>query len=148
MGDQPRPQRRGGGLVPSLAPPIPLQQQLGADFDLSHPAARAKFGEEQVHIWRRSYDVPPPGGESLELTAKRTIPYYKEHILPRVQRGEKVIVAAHGNSLRSIIKDLEALTPEQILAVELATGVPIVYKFNDDGSIASKDILKPSSPVA
>lgn len=134
-------------------------------------SARKKFGEEQVLIWRRSYDVPPPGGESLELTAKRTIPYYQEHILPRVQRGEKVIIAAHGNSLRSIIKDLEKLTPDEILKVELryvknnpshkqtesqlimsnlllSTGVPIVYKFNEDGSIASKDILKPSAPVA
>lgn len=72
-------------------------------------------------IWRRSYDVPPPGGESLELTAKRTIPYYQEHILPRVLKGEKVIIAAHGNSLRSIIKDLEKLTPEEILKVEVST---------------------------
>jgi 2,3-bisphosphoglycerate-dependent phosphoglycerate mutase len=143
MGDQPG----GGGAVAARWPVITAPGHWLTAVD-HVGAARKKFGEEQVHIWRRSYDVPPPGGESLELTAKRTIPYYKEHILPRVQRGEKVIVAAHGNSLRSIIKDLENLTPEEILKVELATGVPIVYKFNEDGSIASKDILKPSSPVA
>lgn len=108
-------------------------------------AARAKFGEEQVHIWRRSFDVPPPGGESLKLTADRALPYFKSEILPRVQKGEKVLVAAHGNSLRAIIMALEELTGEQILQVELATGVPIVYKLSPEGKVVSKEILSESS---
>jgi hypothetical protein len=96
-------------------------------------SARKKFGEEQVHIWRRSYDVPPPGGESLELTAKRTLPYYNEKIAPLVEEGKKVLVAAHGNSLRSIIKQLENLSPEEIVNTELETGVPIVYRLDKEG---------------
>ena len=104
-------------------------------------AARKKFGEEQVHIWRRSFDVPPPGGESLKLTAERTLPYYKAEIVPRVLRGEKVLVAAHGNSLRSIIMELEQLSGEQILEVELATGVPIVYSIDSEGKVVDKKIL-------
>lgn len=103
--------------------------------------ARKKFGEEQVHIWRRSYDIPPPGGESLKLTADRTLPYYEAEILPRIKKGEKVLVAAHGNSLRAIIKSLEGLSGEEIVNVELATGVPIVYKLDAEGKVVSKEIL-------
>ncbi|KAI5481146.1 hypothetical protein MNV49_005581 [Pseudohyphozyma bogoriensis] len=108
---------------------------------LNKDDARKKWGEEQVLIWRRSYDVPPPNGESLELTAKRTLPYYKKEILPRLTKGEKVLVAAHGNSLRSLIMDLEGLTGEQILKVELATGVPIVYELDPEGKVVKKEIL-------
>ncbi|GAA5907162.1 hypothetical protein JCM6882_008379 [Rhodosporidiobolus microsporus] len=103
--------------------------------------ARQKWGEEQVHIWRRSYDVPPPGGESLELTLKRVLPYYEAEIKPRLQRGEKVLVAAHGNSLRAIIKHLEGMSGEEIVNTELATGTPIVYKLDADGKVVKKDIL-------
>ena len=103
--------------------------------------ARKRWGEEQVLIWRRSYDVPPPGGESLKDTAVRVLPYYDAKIWPDVKSGKNVIVAAHGNSLRALIMKLEGLTPEQILKRELATGVPIVYRLNDDGSVAShKDL--------
>lgn len=100
-----------------------------------------KFGAEQVHIWRRSYDIAPPGGESLKDTAARTLPYFKQAIVPRLQAGENVLVAAHGNSLRSIVMHLEGLTKEQVLELNLATGVPIVYDVAPDVTIRSKRIL-------
>ena len=92
-------------------------------------------GAEQVHIWRRSFDVPPPGGESLEMTAERTIPYFVEEIIPDLDSGMNVIVAAHGNSLRSIVMHIEAISPEDITSLEIPTGVPMYYKF-DDGKIS------------
>lgn len=100
--------------------------------------ARKKWGEEQVHIWRRSYDTPPPGGESLKDTVARALPYYVQNILPGVLRGERTLVAAHGNSLRALIMVLEKHTPESILKRELATGVPIIYKLNADATVAEK----------
>jgi 2,3-bisphosphoglycerate-dependent phosphoglycerate mutase len=103
---------------------------------LNKDDAREKWGEEQVHIWRRSYDIAPPGGESLRDTLARTLPYYVQNILPRVLRGERVIVAAHGNSLRALVMVLERLSPEQILKRELATGVPLVYRINADATVA------------
>lgn len=105
---------------------------------LNKDDARKKWGEEQVHIWRRSYDTPPPGGESLKDTVARTLPYYVQNILPGVLRGERTLVAAHGNSLRALIMVLEKHTPESILKRELATGVPIIYKLNADGTVAEK----------
>ena len=92
-------------------------------------------GAEQVHIWRRSFDVPPPGGESLEMTAERTIPYFVEEIIPDLGSGMNVLVAAHGNSLRSIVMYIEAISPEDITSLEIPTGVPMYYKF-DDGKIS------------
>ncbi|KAF3361919.1 2,3-bisphosphoglycerate-dependent phosphoglycerate mutase [Chlamydiales bacterium STE3] len=88
-----------------------------------------RFGQEQVHIWRRSYDVSPPEGESLEKTAERTIPYFKETILPFIQQGKNVFIAAHGNSLRSIVMELEGLTKEEIVRLELTLGEPILYDY-------------------
>ena len=117
------------------------ERDYGELTGLNKDEARKKWGDEQVHVWRRSYDVPPPGGESLKTTGDRTLPYYHKEILPRVLKGENVLVAAHGNSLRSIIKDIEKLTGDEIVARELATGVPIVYEFNEDGSIKSKKTL-------
>ncbi|PKR89498.1 2,3-bisphosphoglycerate-dependent phosphoglycerate mutase [Pleomorphomonas diazotrophica] len=117
------------------------ERDYGELTGLNKDDARAKWGEEQVHIWRRSFDVPPPGGESLKNTAERTLPYFNAQILPRVLKGENVLVAAHGNSLRSIIMDLEKLTGEEIVARELNTGEPIVYELNEDGSIKSKKVL-------
>src|ERR1700688_4412370 len=105
---------------------------------LNKDEARKKWGEEQVHVWRRSYDVPPPGGESLKDTLARTLPYYVQEILPCVLRGERTLVAAHGNSLRALIMVLEKLSPEQILARELATGAPVIYRLNADATVASK----------
>lgn len=100
-----------------------------------------KFGDEQVRLWRRSYDVAPPGGESLENTAARTLPYLQSHILPAVHAGQHVLVAAHGNSLRSIIMHLDGLTREEVLGLELGTGVPVMYDLDAAGTVVSKAIL-------
>ena len=117
------------------------ERDYGELTGLNKDEARKKWGDEQVHVWRRSFDVPPPGGESLKNTAERTLPYFNAEILPRVLKGENVLVAAHGNSLRSIIMDLEKLSGEEIVARELNTGEPIVYELNEDGSIKSKKVL-------
>ena len=114
------------------------ERDYGDLSGLNKDDARKKWGEEQVLIWRRSYDVPPPGGESLKDTLARTLPYYVQEILPGVLRGERPLVAAHGNSLRALIMVLEKLTPEQILKRELATGVPVIYRLNADSTVASK----------
>jgi len=114
------------------------ERDYGELSGLNKDDARKKWGEDQVHIWRRSYDVPPPGGESLKDTLARTLPYYVQEILPCVLRGERTLVAAHGNSLRALIMVLEKLSPEGILARELATGVPIIYRLNADSTVASK----------
>ena len=117
------------------------ERDYGDLVGMNKDEARRKWGNEQVHIWRRSYDVRPPGGESLKDTAERALPYFREHILPKVLAGEDVLVSAHGNSLRAIIMWLEKLTPEQVLKLELATGVPIVYHFDENGRIVKKEIL-------
>jgi len=114
------------------------ERDYGDLSGLNKDEARKKWGEEQVHIWRRSYDVPPPGGESLKDTLARTLPYYVQEILPCALRGERTLVAAHGNSLRALIMVLERLSPKQILARELATGVPIIYRLNADATVASR----------
>ena len=117
------------------------ERDYGDLAGLNKDDARSKWGEEQVLIWRRSFDVPPPGGESLKDTAARTLPYYDKAIWPQVKAGFNVIVAAHGNSLRSMIMKLDQLTPEQILKVELGTGVPIVYRLDDQGRVVDKRAL-------
>ncbi|MGL4239795.1 MAG: 2,3-bisphosphoglycerate-dependent phosphoglycerate mutase, partial [Beijerinckiaceae bacterium] len=117
------------------------ERDYGELSGLNKDDARKKWGEEQVHVWRRSYDVPPPGGESLKDTAARVLPYYVHDILPAVLSGKRTLVAAHGNSLRALIMAMEGLTPDEIIARELATGVPIVYRLNADSTIASKTEL-------
>jgi 2,3-bisphosphoglycerate-dependent phosphoglycerate mutase len=114
------------------------ERDYGDLSGLNKDDARKKWGEEQVLIWRRSYDVPPPGGESLKDTLARALPYYVQEILPCVLRGERVLVSAHGNSLRALIMVLEKLTPENILKRELGTGVPVIYRLNEDATVASK----------
>jgi 2,3-bisphosphoglycerate-dependent phosphoglycerate mutase len=114
------------------------ERDYGDLSGLNKDDARKKWGEEQVHIWRRSYDIAPPGGESLKDTLARTLPYYVQEILPSVLRGQRTIVAAHGNSLRALVMVLERLSPEGILAREIATGVPIIYRLNADATVASK----------
>jgi 2,3-bisphosphoglycerate-dependent phosphoglycerate mutase len=114
------------------------ERDYGELSGLNKDDARARWGEEQVHVWRRSYDVPPPGGESLKDTAARVLPYYVHEILPAVLSGKRTLVAAHGNSLRALIMAMEGLTPQEIIARELATGVPIVYRLNADSTIAEK----------
>jgi 2,3-bisphosphoglycerate-dependent phosphoglycerate mutase len=117
------------------------ERDYGDLSGLNKDDARKKWGEEQVLIWRRSYDVAPPGGESLKDTAARVLPYYIQDILPRVLRGEKVIVAAHGNSLRALIMVLERLSPKEIVSREIATGVPLIYRLNADATVvAMKDL--------
>ena len=118
------------------------ERDYGDLSGLNKDDARARWGEEQVHVWRRSYDVAPPGGESLKDTVARVLPYYCQEILPRVLRGERVMVAAHGNSLRALVMVLDRLTPETIPSMELETGVPLVYRLNADSTVASKQILK------
>jgi 2,3-bisphosphoglycerate-dependent phosphoglycerate mutase len=114
------------------------ERDYGDLVGLNKDDARKKWGEEQVLIWRRSYDVPPPGGESLKDTVARALPYFVQEILPRVLRGDRVLISAHGNSLRALIMVLERLTPAAILKRELGTGVPIVYRLNADSTVASQ----------
>ena len=127
--------------IPVLQDQALNERDYGDLSGLNKDDARKRWGEEQVHIWRRSYDVPPPGGESLRDTGARVWPYYLTEILPRVLRGEKVLVAAHGNSLRSLVMVLDHLTREQVLDLNLATGVPMVYKLKADSTVASKEVL-------
>jgi 2,3-bisphosphoglycerate-dependent phosphoglycerate mutase len=117
------------------------ERDYGDLSGLNKDDARKKWGEEQVHIWRRSYDIPPPGGESLRDTAARVLPYYIQDILPRVLGGESVLVSAHGNSLRALVMVLEKLSPEQILKREIGTGVPLIYRLNADSTVAEKQDL-------
>jgi 2,3-bisphosphoglycerate-dependent phosphoglycerate mutase len=118
------------------------ERDYGDLAGLNKAETAAKYGDEQVHIWRRSYDVQPPGGESLKDTVARTLPYFVTDILPAVMAGRRVLVAAHGNSLRALIMVLDRLNPQSIMSVELNTGEPIVYRLNADTSVASKDILR------
>ncbi|MGE3874566.1 MAG: 2,3-bisphosphoglycerate-dependent phosphoglycerate mutase [Parvibaculaceae bacterium] len=117
------------------------ERDYGDLTGLNKDEARKKWGEEQVHVWRRSYDVPPPGGESLKDTLARALPYYMAHIQPDVLSGKSVLVSAHGNSLRALIMAIEGLTPEQILKRELETGVPIVYRLKADSRPETIEIL-------
>jgi 2,3-bisphosphoglycerate-dependent phosphoglycerate mutase len=112
------------------------ERDYGDLSGLNKDDARKKWGEEQVHVWRRSYDVAPPGGESLKDTAARVLPYYIQEILPRLLRGDNVLVSAHGNSLRALIMVLEHLSPNEIVAREIATGVPLIYRLNADSTVA------------
>ena len=114
------------------------ERDYGDLSGLNKDDARAKWGEEQVLKWRRSYDIAPPGGESLRDTLARTLPYYVQEILPAVLQGKRTVVAAHGNSLRALVMVLERLSPEGILKREIATGVPIIYHLNADATVASK----------
>ena len=117
------------------------ERDYGELTGLNKDDARKKWGEEQVHIWRRSFDVPPPGGESLKDTLARSLPYYMRHIQPDVLSGKHVLVSAHGNSIRSLIMAIEGLTPEQILKRELDTGVPVVYRLGADSRPVSVEVL-------
>jgi 2,3-bisphosphoglycerate-dependent phosphoglycerate mutase len=128
----------GQSNIPVIKDQALNERDYGDLSGLNKDEARKKWGDEQVLIWRRSYDVPPPGGESLRDTLARTLPYYVTEILPRVLRGERVLVAAHGNSLRALVMVLEKLSPEQILKREIGTGVPIIYRLDADATVKSK----------
>ena len=127
----------GQNALPVIKDQALNERNYGDLAGLNKDDAREKWGNEQVHIWRRSYDVPPPGGESLKDTGARVLPYYLTDILPRVLRGERTLVAAHGNSLRSLIMVLDRLSPEQIVKKELPTGLPFVYRLKADSTVES-----------
>jgi 2,3-bisphosphoglycerate-dependent phosphoglycerate mutase len=118
------------------------ERDYGDLTGLNKDEARKRWGKEQVHIWRRSFDIPPPGGESLKDTADRVLPYFRSQVLPRVLKGERVLISAHGNSLRALIMELEKLSGDEIIVRELATGIPIVYRLNPDGTVRSCEALK------
>jgi 2,3-bisphosphoglycerate-dependent phosphoglycerate mutase len=124
--------------IPVLKDQALNERDYGDLAGLNKDDARAKWGAEQVLLWRRSYDVAPPGGESLKDTAARVLPYYIQDILPRVLRGENVIVVAHGNSLRGLVMVLERLSPKDIVAREIGTGVPMIYRLNADSTVAER----------
>ena len=117
------------------------ERNYGSLAGLNKDDARKKWGEEQVHIWRRSFDIPPPDGESLKNTAERVLPYFNKEILPKVINGSNVLIAAHGNSLRSLIMQLDNISEVDIVNLEIPTGAPIKYVFNEDGSILKKTNL-------
>ena len=114
------------------------ERDYGDLSGLNKDDARTRWGAEQVHIWRRSYDVAPPGGESLKDTAARVLPYYIQEILPVVLQGKRVLISAHGNSLRALVMVLERLSTSDILKREIGTGVPLVYRLNADSTVAEK----------
>jgi len=114
------------------------ERDYGELAGLNKDDARERWGADQVHVWRRSFDTPPPGGESLKDTAERVLPYYNARILPHLKAGKSVIVSAHGNSLRALIMHLDGLSRDEITELNLATGAPIIYRINPDGSVAGK----------
>ena len=114
------------------------ERDYGDLSGLNKDEAREKWGDEQVHIWRRSFDTPPPGGESLKGTAERVLPYFKNEILPQLLEGKNILIAAHGNSLRSLVMELDQLTKEQVVKLEIATGDPIYYEIASSGKVVKK----------
>ena len=122
--------------IPTFRDQALNERDYGELVGLNKDDARKKWGDEQVLKWRRSYDIAPPGGESLKDTVARALPYFVQEILPRVLRGERTLVSAHGNSLRALVMVLERLSPQSILKRELATGVPILYRLNADSTVA------------
>jgi 2,3-bisphosphoglycerate-dependent phosphoglycerate mutase len=128
--------------LPVVADQALNERDYGELSGLNKDDARQRWGVDQVQIWRRSYDVAPPGGESLKDTVARALPYYCQHILPVVLSGRRVLVAAHGNSLRALVMVLDGMTPRTIPTLELATGVPLVYRLNADSTVESKAVLE------
>lgn len=126
-----------------VIPSEKLNERYYGDLQgLNKEETAKKYGKDQVHIWRRSFDIAPPNGESLKMTCKRTIPYFKKEIIPYLESGKNVIIAAHGNSLRSIVKYVENISDEEIPEYELKTGVPIVYTFDKNMKLKSKEVLE------
>src|SRR5436305_6163390 len=128
----------GQKTIPVFADQALNERDYGDLAGLNKDDARQKWGAEQVHVWRRSYDIAPPGGESLKDTAARVLPYYIQEILPQVLQGKRVLIAAHGNSLRALVMVLERLSTSDILEREIGTGVPLIYRLNADSTVAEK----------
>lgn len=143
-----RAQRTLGVILETLQWNLPVirdqalnERHYGDLQGLNKDDTRARYGDEQVHIWRRSYDVPPPNGEALKNTAERTLPFFDRCIMGDIRQGKNVLVVAHGNSNRSIVMKLDDLTGEEVVKLELATGLPLLYEVEPDGSVLSKRIL-------
>jgi len=124
--------------IPTVKDAALNERDYGELMGINKDEARLRWGAEQVHLWQRSYDIAPPGGESLKDTGQRVIPFFDKRIVPELRAGKSVIVVAHGNSLRTLIMQLDCLTPEDVEKVELRTGHPLIYKLNADGTIAEK----------
>ncbi len=127
--------------VPTVRDAALNERDYGDLSGINKDDARKRWGEQQVHLWQRSYDIAPPGGESLKDTEARVFPFYEKRIMPELHAGKSVLVVAHGNSLRALIMRLDRLTPQQVTEIELATGMPLIYRFNTDGSVAEKSDL-------
>ena len=134
-------QAAGKKALPTQRDQALNERHYGKLQGLNKAETAKKYGDEQVHIWRRSYDVAPPEGESLKDTAERTLPYFKKQILADLKKGQNVLIVAHGNSLRAIVMDIEQLTKEQVLELNIPTGVPIVYEYDLNLKMLSKKIL-------
>jgi 2,3-bisphosphoglycerate-dependent phosphoglycerate mutase len=130
----------GQSDVPEFRDPALNERNYGDLTGLNKDEARARWGEAQVHLWRRSYEVPPPGGESLKDTSARVLPFFIQAILPRVMRGERTLVVAHGNSLRSLVMVLDRLSPEAVGSVEFATGDIHLYRLAGDTTVDHKQV--------
>jgi 2,3-bisphosphoglycerate-dependent phosphoglycerate mutase len=117
------------------------ERHYGSLAGLNKDDARKQWGEEQVHIWRRSFDIPPPDGESLKDTADRVLPYFEAEIMPKIISGSSILIAAHGNSLRALIMKLDSISSEDIVKLEIPTGAPIQYEFTSDGIVDKKTNL-------
>lgn len=128
----------GQGKLPTVRAAALNERDYGELVGINKDEARKRWGAEQVHIWQRSYDTAPPGGESLKDTALRVIPFFQKWIVPELQKGKNMILVAHGNSLRSLIMELDKLDPDEVMQVELPTASPLVYRINADGSVAEK----------
>ena len=131
----------GDGALPRFEDEALNERDYGDLAGLNKDDARNKWGAEQVHIWRRSYDTRPPGGESLKDTGARVWPYYVTRILPDVMAGRRVLVSAHGNSLRALVMVLDGLNQDEVVRLEIGTGIPLVYRLNADTTVADKQVL-------
>ena len=128
----------GQRKLPTVKAAALNERDYGELVGINKEEARKRWGSEQVHIWQRSYDTAPPGGESLKDTGLRVLPFYEKWIMPELQKGKSVILVAHGNSLRSLIMELDRLSPDDVMQVELGTAMPLVYRLNADGTVAEK----------
>lgn len=125
-------EQMGTPLIPTISDQCLNERNYGDLAGLNKDEARKKWGNDQVHEWRRSFDIPPPGGESLKDTAERVLPYFENNIIPDLQKGLNVLITAHGNSLRALVMNLEKIHSEEIVKLEIATGIPLIYKFDKD----------------
>lgn len=131
-----------GWEIPVIRDQALNERHYGDLQGLDKDETRARHGDEQVHIWRRSFDVPPPNGEALKNTAERTLPFFDRCIMGDIRKGRNVLVVAHGNSNRSIVMQLDGLSGEEIMKLELATGVPLVYEISPEGEVLSRNVLE------